>query len=321
VNDLDSLFHDAVSDVEPAHRLPAIQARTRRRSRRGWYVAGAAAVAVAAVVLGLAVLPRDPAPAPAPAAPVEAPLSAANAVAVYYVGDTPYGPRLYREWHRIPDGASMIGGAMLPMVAPLDPDYRTLWDTGGDRAPYTTVDVGDDVTRIEIVDRALLDRPAGVSDEEARLALQAVVYSASAEAGHDMAIEFLLDGKPADRVLGVPLDGPVTRLPQLDVLATVSISNPGQNRVVSGVFSADGRASSFEGSVPWTLTSRESGEVVRRGTAQGSMEDHLTPWSTGPIDVSDLAPGAYVFTASTDDPVGPPESKGPVTDTRTVFVE
>jgi hypothetical protein len=49
------------------------------------------------------------------------------------------------------------------------------------------------------------------------------------------------------------------------------------------------------------------------------MEDHLTPWATGPIDVSDLPPGTYVFEARTDDPTGG-EGGGPTVDTRTVVV-
>jgi hypothetical protein len=46
----------------------------------------------------------------------------------------------------------------------------------------------------------------------------------------------------------------------------------------------------------------------------------LTPWSTGPIDVSGLTPGTYTFAASTDDPSGG-EGPGPTEDTRTLFLK
>ena len=68
------------------------------------------------------------------------------------------------------------------------------------------------------------------------------------------------------------------RAPQLDVLALVSISNPAEGRVVEGSFSADGVASSFEGTVPWELRDAD-GHVVRQGFAQG--DDGGPPHAVG----------------------------------------
>ena len=68
----------------------------------------------------------------------------------------------------------------------------------------------------------------------------------------------------------------------------------------------------------WELRD-QSGRTVLSGVAQGTMADHLTPWSTGPIDVSGLTPGTYTFAASTDDPSGG-EGPGPTEDTRTLSV-
>jgi len=139
-----------------------------------------------------------------------------------------------------------------------------------------------------------------------------------AAAGQRLPVQFLSDGLPIDRVYGVPTAEPIVDADQLEVLALVSISNPAEGRVVQGAFSADGVASSFEGTVPWELRDAD-GTAVRSGFAQGTMEDHLTPWETGTIDVSDLAPGSYVFWASTDDPSGG-EGGGPTADTRTVVI-
>ena len=83
--------------------------------------------------------------------------------------------------------------------------------------------------------------------------------------------------------------------------------------MVSGTFTAQGRASSFEGNVPWSLRD-DDGTVVREGFATAGMEEQLVPWETEPIDVSDLAPGTYTFEART-------EGGRPFTDTRTVVIQ
>ncbi len=47
--------------------------------------------------------------------------------------------------------------------------------------------------------------------------------------------------------------------------------------------------------MPWELQAPD-GTVVRSGTSQTyGWEDHLYPWATGSIDVSDLDPGEYTF--------------------------
>jgi hypothetical protein len=234
-------------------------------------------------------------------------------VPVYYVGQTPQGPRLFREFQYASNGASAVGGLQRIGQAPYDPDYWSMWP---DQA-LTQERGTEQLARVE-VPAWLIERPSGMSDVEARLALQQVVYTAQADAQLDLRVEFLVDGRPADQVLGVPLDGPVERAPQLETLALVNISNPVEGRQVVDTLSADGRASSFEGTVGWELRD-ESGDVVLGGSAQGTMEDHLTPWATGPIDVSELPPGTYVFEARTDDPTGG-KFGGPTTDTRTIVV-
>ncbi len=108
--------------------------------------------------------------------------------------------------------------------------------------------------------------------------------------------------------------------PELDVLAHVNLTTPEDGATVSGSFTAEGRASSFEATVPWEI--RDSGgRVVQRGftTAEGWI-DKLYPF-TAEVDVSGLAPGTYVFAALTDDPSGGAEGNGPTEDTKTIVVE
>ena len=119
-HDLGDLLKDAVSEIEPRRGLDEIQARTSRSHRRTWVWGAVAAVAAtAATVAGVTVLtdeaPRQvggtPAastsadPTPTQAVPSSTPsdsptgaVAAGGALPVYYVGETPSGPRLFREF-------------------------------------------------------------------------------------------------------------------------------------------------------------------------------------------------------------------------------
>ena len=316
---LTRLLHDAVEDIEPTDRLMTVRQQTRSRRPRRWYAAGGAVLATAAVVTGIAIAAQpstDPGPGPSkdPTA-TDSAAPGTHAVAVYYLGQTPRGPRLFREFH-LRSGAPTLDEALTDLSdEPEDPDYVTHWVPGG-LGPAT---VSDGVIRVEVFGASVHDRRPGLSAVEAELSVQQIVYTMQAAAGQRLPVQFLSDGLPIDRVYGVPTAEPIVDADQLEVLALVSISNPAEGRVVHGEFSADGVASSFEGTVPWELRDADD-TVVRSGFAQGTMEDHLTPWETGPIDVSDLAPGTYTFEASTDDPSGG-EGGGPTTDTRSVVIQ
>jgi immunoglobulin-like protein involved in spore germination/sporulation and spore germination protein len=324
VNDdqMSTLLHDAVETIEPTDRLGAIREQTRRPSRTRWYVAGGAVLAAAAVVTGIAVAVQpssDPGPSPSTqptASDTGSP--GTHAVATYYVGDSPAGDRLFREFHQTKSSDTLASALRALTAGPVDPDYRTAWPDAAFRGGW--IDYEGGLATVLLNDRSLHDRPAGMTAAQARLAIQQVVYTVQAAAQQRIPVRFEVEGQPIDQVYGLPTSEPLTNAPELDVLALVSISNPIEGRTVEGSFSADGVASSFEGSVPWRLLD-PAGEVVLNGMGQGSMmEDHLTPWETGPIDVSGLPPGTYTFAASTDDPTGGTEGPGPTTDTRTVVI-
>jgi len=318
---LGPLLHDAVEDVEPTDRLMAIRQQTRPRRSRRRYVVGGLVLATAAAVTGIAIAARpstDPGPGPSqhPTA-TDSGTDPTSAVAAYYIGETPQGDRLFREFHQTKSQDTLASALRSLTTDAFDPDYRTFWPddafTGG------WIDYPRGLATVLLNDASLHDRPAGMTDAQARLAIQQVVYTVQAAAQQRIPVQFQVEGKPIDQVYGLPTSEPLTNAPELDVLALVSISNPTEGRTVEGSFSADGVASSFEGTVPWELRDAD-GEVVRRDSAQGTMEDHLTPWETGPIDVSDLPPGTYTFVAMTDDPSGG-EGGGPTTDTRTIIIE
>ena len=350
---LADLMSDAVSDVEPTNRLDAIRARTRTgevtsmSSRRPWLYAVGGAVATAAVITAIAaasgnlpVVSADDEPAPAgdpspsvsqDAEPSEeptptqeesdAPAAAAQTVAVYFVGDTPAGPRLYREFQRDESGADPLAYAVEATIAgsAVDPDYRTLWPQG-----VTVQSTGSNANGIVVnlagVPTAL---PNGLSEQDAALALQQVVYSAQAALGQGrVGVEVMLDGQPAAQLLGQSTSGALTNAPMLDTLSHANLSTPAEGQTVSGdTLEVEGVANSFEANVIVRLERAGGGVVAEEPmTADGYMGNKLFPFS-GTIDVSGLPAGEYVLTATTDDPSGGAEGPGAYSDTRTITIK
>jgi hypothetical protein len=319
-HDLRELLTDAVSDVEPAHRLSEIQARTARPDRRPrWYVAGGAVLATAAAVTTFAVVTNldddstAPDPTPDPTEAVDT-----RAVPAYYIGETPYGPRLYREFADV-DASTPKLEASLDLIegGATDPDYTTAW--GPDS--FAGASVQGEVIYVDLADESLHDRPADMSKAEAGLAIEQVIYTVQGAVGQGrLPVQFRLNGNPINEVYGESTSEPLVEGEWLDVLSMVSISDPAENAVVSGSFTARGVASSFEATVPWQIRDAD-GKVVLTYSAQAEgWLEKLYPWETE-IDVSDLAPGTYTFVALTDDPTGGTEGPGPMYDTRTIVVE
>jgi hypothetical protein len=324
MDDLATLMREAVEDVEPSDRRAELRERVAAASkrRRVRYGVTVGLLAAAAVTTGVAVAVHQ---SGGPEAQVSHGTHAVDrsrdqrpAYALYYVGDTPQGPRLFREFRTGPGPDTTPGAALdLLQADPDDPDYASYWSPG----QLLGAELVDDVIEVD-VDPSLAQLSAGMSVADGELALQQVVYTVQAAAGDaQLPVQFVHDGNPVAEVFGQPTSEPLTSAPQLDVLALASISDPTERRVVVDSFSARGRASSFEGNVPWELRAPD-GSVVRSGTSQTyGWEDHLYPWATGPIDVSDLEPGDYTFAVMTDDPSGGEEGAGPTVDTRTVVIK
>ena len=312
---------DAVHDVEPTDRLFAIRTATRRRQarRRTRWVVGsaslaAASVAALALLVGLADPPRAVDPAgPDPTGPVQT-------YTVFYVGPGPDGPDaplhpLYRET------AEARGLAEALTRTPSDPDYRTLWPVG---SLGEVVVSGDEIEAV-LMDPELRERVDGVSDDEARAAIQQVVHTAQVALETDAPVRFVLDdGSEVDSIYGrsVDLSG---RAPALTVLSHMSISSPSEGTVISsaaGALAVSGRGNSFEASGTCFLAD-DAGEVVgERGLAQmdGWTGQRLYPFALE-LDLTDVPGGTYVLTCVTDDASGGTEGRGTDSDTRTVIVE
>jgi Immunoglobulin-like domain of bacterial spore germination len=237
-------------------------------------------------------------------------------VPAYFVGDTPQGPRLFREFRRVEDTGPGLSGLALLESGPLDPDYRSLWPEG---AFETVSDPEAGVVHVQLASTSFADRPASMTEAEAHMAVEQVIYTVQAGFQERLAVQFRIGENPTPRVLGVPTSEPLANGPMLETLGLVNITSPEEGATVSDSFTASGVANSFEATVPWEI--RQGDRVVAKGfaTADGWM-DKLYPWTTQ-VNVSKLAPGTYTFAAMTDDPSGGAEGAGPAEDTKTIVVK
>lgn len=244
-------------------------------------------------------------------------------VPVYFVGDGPSGasgsrgPVLFREFRKVEsDNPLSEAAALLTAGDALDPDYRTLFP-GGQLGDITYDEAADMIT-VELPDDGWKTPTEGMSKREAKLAVQSLVYTLQGVVQKRAPVTVTLGGEPTS-LFGVDTSVGVKEAPDLEVMNHVSVTTPEEGATVSGSFTASGIGSSFEATIPWQI--RQGDRVVKKGfaTAEGWME-RLYPWETT-VDVSDLAPGEYVFAAMTDDPTAGAEGFGPSEDTKTIAVE
>lgn len=186
-------------------------------------------------------------PADGGSADDEAGAGEVSGVPVYYVVESPDGPRLVREFRTVPDEGDLVTSAVLAMlsVEPNDPDYLSAW------AP------SDDVTVTRDGDTITVDVPASVFSDGVGAAYEAAAYqqlvytatAAAAMAGEPATTVVLLeDGGSGDGWGHVGTGEPMTRAPQIDVLNHTWILSPAEGeRVAAGEVTIRGYGASFEG--------------------------------------------------------------------------
>ena len=338
---LSALLHDAVSDVEPRPALDAIQARTKvttMSSKRPWiYAAVGAVAATAATITAVTVLADDdpattggPAGSPTPTAsaspepsepsPTDAPTDEpTQLVPVYFVADQPVGLRLFREFHPGPESATpagMVQGALEHAVAgsALDPDYRSDW-------PEDTVVSGvnvdgtsaEDLVWIDLTGN-LHDRPAGMSEQAAGMAIEQLMFTAHGVLQGRNPIQFTLNGERTDTLLGVPVSEPLAAADPMEVQGSVWVIDPQDGDTVDSTFRVEGRGAFFEANVSWQLLQGDA--AVEEGFATAEEGMTLSPYA---FTIKNVPAGDYVLRVYDADMSGG-EGPGEAEDTKNLTV-
>jgi len=258
------------------------------------------------VVVGMVMAGCATGPPSAPPPPVAEP----RALPGYYVAETGSGPRLYREFHRVPTADPASDAVREMLRGPVDPDYRTLWPAGTSlRAPVTAA---DGVVTVDLTGKAL--GPVSLGTPAAELTVQQLVYTVQAVLQSTDPVRLLVDGAPVSKLFGAVSTGqPVPRTDQYAVRSLVQIDDPAHGATVGRTVTVSGEAAAFEANVPWEVL--RDGAVVQRGFTTAAQGQRFAAWS---FTVS-LEPGTYVVRVTEDDPSGG-EGRPPFVDDKTITV-
>lgn len=213
-----------------------------------------------------------------------------KAVALYFVGDTAQGLRLYREFHRAEVAQSPMAAALslLFQSKPHDPDYTNLWpsDTKVQKVSVT----GDEAT----IDLTFSSLNVG-AESEAR-AIDQIVWTATAADTQIKKIKLLRNGKGVESLAGhVDASGTFARQPTYEVLAPVWITSIDEGGEIKSPLTFGGLAQTFEANVEWQVL-REGNVVARGATTASEAAPARTPWK---VTVPNLKPGDYTIRAFT----------------------
>lgn len=200
-----------------------------------------------------------------------------RALPVYYVAQTPAGPRLQREFHRLPaaDPASAAVREMLAHPTGTDPDYRNPWPAGTAlRAPVAST---ADVITVDLT-------AASPSD----LATQQLVFTVQGALGTTTPVQLLRDGTPAGP--------PIPRGDPYALRSLVQIDAPADGASTTSPLTVTGEAAVFEATLHWTVL--DGGRTVRTGVTSTAEGQTFAAFRFS----LDLPPGHYTVRISEDDP-------------------
>ncbi len=246
------------------------------------------AVAVAGVVAMAVVAGCDragPVETAAPATPTAAGASAAapgsaageRALPVYYIAQTAAGPRLQREFHRLPaaDPGSAAVREMLAHPTGLDPDYRNPWPAGTSlRVPVTST-----------ADAITVDLTAAPPSD---LAAQQLVFTVQGALGAAVPVHLLRDGTPTGP--------PIPRGDPYALRSLVQIDAPAEGTGTASPVTVTGEAAVFEATLHWTVVNGTT--TIRTGVASTAEGQVFAPFRFSLA----LPPGRYTVRISEDDP-------------------
>jgi hypothetical protein len=278
------------------------------------------AIRVAAPLAGLMLVgallsgcAAEPAPSGQPT-PTGQPMPSGPPISVYYIGQTPAGPRLFREFEPDADPASDRGSLavreLLTRPVGNDPDYRSAWPPGW--AAAAPVGHADGVITVDL--RPPPGAPGPSEPKLATLGIQQLVYSVQDALTSTDPVRILLNGQPADLLWGAPIRAPIARAEPTATRALVQIDQPGQGAVfTSSTVRVRGDAAAFEATVLWQVL--RGSTVVAHGHATASEAFSFSPYE---FSVR-LAPGRYtVRVYESDESDG--EGRPPFADTKDITV-
>lgn len=255
---------------------------------------------------------QEPTDQPSSQSPAEA---TSSVVPVYYVGDGPGGkPVLFREFHRVTGDPLTEAARLVVSGTPDDPDYRTLWP----QVEITSSRAADGVLVVDIPSDAFTERPDGMSERAAELAVQQLVYTLQGVQQERLPVQITRGGD--GRIFGLETDAPFEQASALRTLNLVNITSPAEGDTVTGdTLTVTGVANSFEASGPCRLIAGDQEVALEPYQAEGWMDDKLFPFEVE-LPLADAVTGEVTLQCETDDPSGGAEGNGPAIDTKTITV-
>lgn len=208
-------------------------------------------------------------------------------VKLFFASDTGTSIRIYSEIASVTkindDPAITAVNALLSGAQPKDADYVNLWGSG---VKLNSVSVKDSIATIDLKQPSL-----NVGSEGEARAIDQIIWTLHSNQPSIAAVEFLIDGKPAESLAGhVDLTGPIYLDEGYQSLATVDLDLDEAQEVNSPV-KVTGLACTFEANVPWELLKGD--EVINSGSVLAS--EACPTRSKFTIDLGELVPGKFTL--------------------------
>ncbi len=244
----------------------------------------------------------SPAPTPAPAGSTPTASPGSMVVPAYYLGDTQNGVRLYREFRSVPRSAGVARAAVEAMLhlAPLDPDYKSLWPRA---TQVRNVTIAGDLATVDL-SREATGGSAGAEAEA--MSVQQLVHTVTAAAPVVHRVQLLVDGAKVETLWGhADVRSPTARANRLNTLAAIWIIQPAYGTTVGRTFAFSGDATVFEGTVSWDVRTCTSPTncttAVRNGFTTTDGAPARAAWSVTVTLPASVATGSHVEVRAWED--------------------
>jgi hypothetical protein len=208
-------------------------------------------------------------------------------VKLFFASDTGTSLRIYSEVASVTkttgDLAVSAVNALLSGAQAKDADYQNLWGSG---VTINNISIKGPIATIDLKQPTL-----NVGAEGEARAIDQVIWTLHSNQPSIVAVEFLIDGKPAESLAGhVDISGPIYLDEGYQSLATVDLDLE-ESQEISAPVNVTGLACTFEANVPWELIKGD--EVINSGSVLAS--EACPTRSKFTIDLGDLVPGKFTL--------------------------